>query len=223
MSFQDVFKSSFIQNVVEISVIDVILAMAFACVLGAFIFFIYKRTFQGVMYSSGFGITLIGLTMVTTLVILAVTSNVVLSLGMVGALSIVRFRAAIKEPFEIVFLFWALASGIVIGAGMFLLAAVGSIIIGLILIVFARRKIGVHPYILVVTCGDGDAEKAVLDMLKGSVASSVVKAKTVTPAGIELSIEVTLKNDDSTFVTPLFELDGVSSASLVTYNGQFAD
>ena len=150
MSFQDVFKSSFIKNVVEISVVDVLLAMAFACALGAFIFVIYKFTFQGVMYSSGFGITLIGLTMVTTLVILAVTSNVVLSLGMVGALSIVRFRAAIKEPFEIVFLFWALAVGIVIGAGMFLLAIIGSIIIGVILVVFARRKIGTHPYILVV-------------------------------------------------------------------------
>ena len=223
MTFNDVFKSSFIQNVAEISIVDVLLAMVFACVLGAFIFFIYKRTFQGVMYSSGFGITLVGLTMVTTLVILAVTSNVVLSLGMVGALSIVRFRAAIKEPFEIVFLFWALAAGIVIGAGMFLLAVIGSIIIGLILIVFARQKIGVHPYILVVACADGDAEKAVLAKLSTSVERSVVKAKTVNPAGIELSIEVTLKDGDTTFVTPLFELDGVSSASLVTYNGQFAD
>ena len=223
MSFNDIFKSSFLQNMTELSALDVILAMAFACVLGAFIYFIYKCTFQGVMYSSGFGITLIGLTMVTTLVILAVTSNVVLSLGMVGALSIVRFRAAIKEPFEIVFLFWALAGGIVIGAGMFLLAVIGSIIIGIILIVFARRKIGVHPYILVVTCGDGEAEKAVFQALDSAVARYSVKAKTVNPAGIELSIEVTLRDGDTTFVTPLFELDGVASASLVTYNGQFAD
>ena len=223
MTFKDIFKSSFLENVTEFSAVDVLLAMLFACVLGAFIFFIYKRTFQGVMYSSGFGITLIGLTMVTTLVILAVTSNVVLSLGMVGALSIVRFRAAIKEPFEIVFLFWALAVGIVIGAGMFLLAVVGSIVIGIILIVFARRRIGVHPYILVVNCEDGEAEKAVLRKLDTAVERSVVKAKTVTPAGIELSIEVTLKNGDTTFVTPLFELDGVTNASLVTYNGQFAD
>ncbi|MGM9615042.1 MAG: DUF4956 domain-containing protein [Oscillospiraceae bacterium] len=223
MTFNDVFKSSFLENVTEISFLDVLIAMAFACVLGAFIFFIYKRTFQGVMYSAGFGITLIGLTMVTTLVILAVTSNVVLSLGMVGALSIVRFRAAIKEPFEIVFLFWALAVGIVIGAGMFLLAIVGSLVIGLILILFARRKIGVHPYILVVSCEDNVAEAAVLKALQSAVASSIVKAKTVTPNGIELSIEVTLKNEDTVFVTNLFQLDGVASASLVTYNGQFAD
>ena len=223
MTFQDIFKSSFLENVTEFSAVDVLLAMAFACVLGGFIFFIYKRTFQGVMYSSGFGITLVGLTMVTTLVILAVTSNVVLSLGMVGALSIVRFRAAIKEPFEIVFLFWALAVGIVVGAGMFLLAVVGSIVIGLILILFARRKIGEHPYILVVTCEDGESEAAVMRMLGTAVARSQVKAKTVTPAGVELSIEVTLKNGDTAFVTPLFQLDGVASASLVTYNGQFAD
>lgn len=223
MTFNDVFKSSFLENVTTISFLDVLIAMAFACVLGAFIFFVYKRTFQGVMYSSGFGITLVGLTMVTTLVILAVTSNVVLSLGMVGALSIVRFRAAIKEPFEIVFLFWALAAGIVIGAGMFLLAIIGSIVIGIILILFAHRKIGVHPYILIVACEDNVAEAAVLKTLRTAVATSSVKAKTVTPNGIELTVEVTLKNDDTVFVTNLFQLDGVSSASLVTYNGQFAD
>lgn len=175
------------------------------------------------MYSSGFGITLVGLTMVTTLVILAVTSNVVLSLGMVGALSIVRFRAAIKEPFEIVFLFWALAVGIVIGAGMFLLAVVGSLIIGVILVVFARRKIGEHPYIIVLSCTDGEAEARALEALGSAVGKYVVKAKTVTAAGIEISAEVTLNGDDTAFVTALGNLEGIASASLVTYNGQFAD
>ncbi len=223
MTFNDVFKSSFLESVTEFSLGDVLLAMLFACVLGAFIYFIYRCTFQGVMYSSGFGITLVGLTMVTTLVILAVTSNIVLSLGMVGALSIVRFRAAIKEPFEIVFLFWALAVGIVIGAGMFMMAVVGSVIIGVILIVFARRRIGEHPYILVVACENGDAESAVMENLKTSAARAKVKAKTVTPNGIELSVEVTLKDDDVAFVTAIAALDGVQSASLVTYNGQFAD
>ena len=223
MTFKDVFKSSFLENVAEVSLTDVLLAMVFAVVLGAFIYFIYKKTFQGVMYSSGFGITLIGLTMVTTLVILAVTSNVVLSLGMVGALSIVRFRAAIKEPFEIVFLFWALACGIVIGAGMFLLAVLGSIVIGVILVVFARRRISEHPYILVINCEDDEAEEAVMAALSKAVAGCKVKAKTVNPAGVELSIEVTLRNNSTKFVTSLFQLDGVTNASLVSYNGQFAD
>ena len=118
MTFQDIFKSSFVENVEAISVLDMALAMLLAFGVGLFIFFIYKKTYAGVMYSSGFGVTLIALTMITTLVILAVTSNVVLSLGMVGALSIVRFRTAIKEPMDIAFLFWAIAVGIVLAAGM---------------------------------------------------------------------------------------------------------
>ena len=223
MTFQDIFKSSFLEKVTEFSAIDVLLAMAFSCLLGAFVYFIYKKTFQGVMYSAGFGITLVGLTMVTTLVILAVTSNIVLSLGMVGALSIVRFRAAIKEPFEIVFLFWALAVGIVVGAGMFLLAVVGSLIIGVILVVCARQKIGVHPYILVLSCAGSAAETAVLKALESAVEKYTVKAKTVTAAGIEISAEVVLKGNNAAFVTALAAIDGVTSASLVTYNGQFAD
>ena len=223
MSFQDIFKSSFLEEMPQVSALDILIAMVFACVLGAFIFFIYKKTFQGVMYSSGFGITLVGLTMVTTLVILAVTSNVVLSLGMVGALSIVRFRAAIKEPFEIVFLFWALACGIVIGAGMFLLAILGSLIIGIILVVFARRKIGVHPYILVLSCADAAAEADAAELLNKSIGKYTVKAKTVTAVGIELAIELKLKDNNTNFVTALSGISGVRSASLVTYNGQFAD
>ena len=122
MSFNDIFKSSFLESVTEFSVLDTLIGLAFSLVVGLFIYLIYKKTLTGILYSSGLALTLVGLTMVTTLVIMAVTSNVVLSLGMVGALSIVRFRAAIKEPVEIVFLFWALAAGIVIGAGMIPLA-----------------------------------------------------------------------------------------------------
>ena len=101
MSFSDIFKSGFLENVMAVSILDMVLAMVLAFALGLFIFFIYKKTYAGVMYSSSFGVTLVALSMITTLVILAVTSNVVLSLGMVGALSIVRFRAAIKEPLDI--------------------------------------------------------------------------------------------------------------------------
>lgn len=120
MTFQDIFKSSFLENVSSVSLLDMGLSLVLAFGLGLFIFLIYKKTFAGVagvMYSSSFGVTLVGLTMITTLVILAVTSNVVLSLGMVGALSIVRFRAAIKEPLVIAFLFWAIAVGIPGGGG----------------------------------------------------------------------------------------------------------
>ena len=161
MTFNDIFKSSFLENVSAVSLLDMILALALAFGLGMFIFLVYKKTYQGVMYSSSFGVTLIALTMITTLVILAVTSNVVLSLGMVGALSIVRFRTAIKEPLDIAFLFWSIAVGIVLAAGMIPLAVIGSVIIGVILMAFVNKKSHCNPYIVVIQCDGHDSETAV--------------------------------------------------------------
>ena len=150
MTFRDIFKSSFLDSITSVSITDMIIALVLAFALGMFIFLVYKKTFSGVMYSSSFGVTLIALTMITTVVILAVTSNVVLSLGMVGALSIVRFRAAIKEPLDIAFLFWSIAVGIVLAAGMIPLALIGSVVIGIILLLFVNRKSHTHPYIVVI-------------------------------------------------------------------------
>lgn len=130
MTFNDIFKSSFLENISSVSILDMAIALVLAFGIGMFIFLVYKKTYMGVMYSSSFGTTLVALTMITTVVILAVTSNVVLSLGMVGALSIVRFRTAIKEPLDIAFLFWSIAVGIVLAAGMIPLAVIGSVIIG---------------------------------------------------------------------------------------------
>lgn len=166
MTFNDIFKSSFLESVTGFSLSEVLLAMLFAVIVGLFIFWVYKKTFTGILYSSGFALTLIGLTLVTTLVIIAVTSNVVLSLGMVGALSIVRFRTAIKEPMEIVFLFWSIAVGIVIGAGMIPLAVLGSVIIGIILLIFANRKNVENAYILVLNCENEEAENTAAELLK---------------------------------------------------------
>ena len=165
MSFNDIFKSSFLENVSEFSILDTVLGLAAALVIGLFIFMVYKKTLTGVLYSSGFALTLVGLALVTTLVIMAVTSNVVLSLGMVGALSIVRFRTAIKEPVEIVFLFWSLAAGIVIGAGMIPLAIIGSVMIGIIMLLFGNRRIHNNPYILVLNIQDEKVEGNALTIL----------------------------------------------------------
>ena len=159
MSFQDIFKSSFLSNITAVSMFDMVLALLLAFGLGVFIYLIYKKTYAGVMYSSTFGVTLVALTMITTLVILAVTSNVVLSLGMVGALSIVRFRTAIKEPLDIAFLFWSIAAGIVLAAGMIPLAVFGSVLIGLIILFFANRKENTNPYIVVLDCNDHASEE----------------------------------------------------------------
>ncbi len=221
MTFNDVFKSSFLESVTDFSILDTLLGMACALVLGLFIFLIYKKTAAGIMYSSSFGLTLIGLSLVTSLVIMAVTSNVILSLGMVGALSIVRFRAAIKEPIEIVFLFWSLAAGIVVGAGLIPLALVGSVIIGAVIYVMASRKTHENPYMLVLNLANEDAEKAAAEEIKAAAAKYVIKAKTVTPKGIELSYEVKLKDASTAFVSRIGGISGVESAALISYNGEY--
>lgn len=221
MGFNDVFKSSFLESVTEFSVIDTVIGLLFALVLGLFILMIYKKIFAGIMYSTGFAMSLVGLTLVTTLVIMAVTSNVVLSLGMVGALSIVRFRAAIKEPMEIVFLFWSLAVGIVVGAGIIPLAVIGSIIIGVILVIFASRKQNKTPYILIVDCDNDNAEENATELIGKAVEKHIIKSKTVNASGIELTMEIRVKNDETSFVNKLNGIAGVRSATLVTFNGEY--
>ncbi|MCR4622881.1 MAG: DUF4956 domain-containing protein [Clostridiales bacterium] len=221
MSFNDIFKSSFLENVTAVSLTDMALALALSFCVGLFIYFIYKKTYSGVMFSKAFGGALLAMTMITTMVVLAVTSNVVLSLGMVGALSIVRFRTAIKEPMDIAFLFWAIAAGIVLAAGMIPLAVFGSVIIGIIMLVFCNRKVTAKPYIAVVSFTDAGAEEKVLDFLKQNTDKAVVKSKSAKKNNIELSCEVTLKNDDTSFITKLSGMEGVTSAVLVSYNGDY--
>ena len=221
MTFNDIFKSSFLENVNSISLLDMGVALVLAFLLGLFIFMIYKKTFSGVMYSSSFGVTLIALTMITTLVILAVTSNVVLSLGMVGALSIVRFRTAIKEPLDIAFLFWSIAVGIVLAAGMIPLAVIGSVVIGLMLLVFANKKSHVNPYIVVIRCADHASETNAMEFLKNQTRRCTVKSKTAQKGEVELNLEIRLKEDNTDFINDLAEMNGVYSAVLVSYNGDY--
>ena len=221
MTFKDIFKSSFLENVTSVSIFDMLIAMILAFAIGMFIFLVYKKTYQGVMYSSSFGVTLVALTMITTLVILAVTSNVVLSLGMVGALSIVRFRTAIKEPLDIAFLFWSIAVGIVLAAGIIPLAVFGSIIIGVILIVFVNKKTSLMPYIIVLSCAGHDAETKANDFIRSKVNRFVVKSKSVQKENIELNIEIRLKDDNTDFINELADMEGIKSAVLVSYNGEY--
>ena len=221
MTFNDIFKSSFLENVTSISILDMALALLLAFGVGLFIFFIYKKTYAGVMYSSSFGVTLVALTMITTLVILAVTSNVVLSLGMVGALSIVRFRTAIKEPLDIAFLFWAIAAGIVLAAGLIPLAVLGSLFIGIIILLFANRKDMTNPFIVVLDCDGQKSEEAALDFLQKHTRRCVIKSKTARKGAVELNLEVRLRNTNTDFINQLTEIDGVQSAVLVSYNGDY--
>ncbi|MBQ3028957.1 MAG: DUF4956 domain-containing protein [Lachnospiraceae bacterium] len=221
MNFEDIFKSSFLENVTSVSLLDMALALILAFGIGLFIFFVYKKTYSGVMYSASFGTTLVALTMITTVVILAVTSNVVLSLGMVGALSIVRFRTAIKEPLDIAFLFWSIAVGIVLAAGMIPLAVIGSVIIGVILLVFVNRKSHVNPYMVVLSCTNHESEVKAKEYLEKQTLRCVVKSKSAQKGAIELNMEIRLKDDNTDFINALSDMDGVTGAVLVSYNGDY--
>ena len=215
ISFSDIFKSSFLENFNSVSYFDMAVALLLSFGVGVFIFMIYRKTFKGVMYSSTFGVTLIALTMISTFVILAVTSNVVLSLGMVGALSIVRFRTAIKEPLDIAFLFWSIA------AGMIPLAVIGSGVIGLMLVVFVNKKAHTDPYIVVISCADAESEKRAGEYLAAHADRCVVKSKSVKAGRVELKMEIRLKSGDTAFINELSALNGVNSAVLVSYNGEY--
>ena len=219
MNFNDIFKSSFLENVSSISVLDMLLTLVLSFGIGLFIFLIYKKTYQGVMYSASFGTTLIALTMITSAVILAVTSNVVLSLGMVGALSIVRFRTAIKEPLDIAFLFWSIGAGIILAAGMIPLAVISSVVIGLILLFFVNKKSHTHPYMVVLNCVNHDVEIKATEFMKKYVTRCTVKSKSAVKGALEMNIEVRLKEDNTDFINILSEMPGVNSAVIVSYNG----
>ncbi len=221
MTFNDVFKSSFLEKAVDFSILDVMLAMLLSFAIGLFIFFVYKKTFAGVMYSASFGVSIMAMTMITTLIILAVTSNIVLSLGMVGALSIVRFRTAVKEPLDIAFLFWAISAGIVIGAGLIPLGIIGSVVIGIMLLVFVNKKSSDTPYIIVLNLENDRAENDSMALIKSKTKKSIIKSKTVSKSGIELTVEVRLTDMSAKLLNELLTINGVNNACLVSYNGEY--
>ncbi|MDF2674981.1 MAG: hypothetical protein K0R09_3249 [Clostridiales bacterium] len=221
-NFSDIFKSNFLEKVTSFSILDTIIALGLAFALGLFIYLVYKKTFKGVMYSSSFGVSLMAMTLITTLIIMAITSNVILSLGMVGALSIVRFRTAVKEPLDIAFLFWAISGGIVLGAGLIPLAIFGSLFIGVVMLIFVNKKSVDNPYILVVSINGDENEHRVMEYIISKIKKHVVKSKTVSAGNnIELSIEIKLKDMSTQFVNEISSIDGVSNAVLVSYNGEY--
>lgn len=216
MTFSDIFKSSFLDSSTDLSVFQISVTLILSFIIGLFIFQIYKKTYQSVVYTKSFSLSLVIMTVITSLVIMAVTSNIVLSLGMVGALSIVRFRAAIKDPMDIVFMFWAIASGIVTGAGLFLLALVGTIVIGLILYLFNLNMKNETPYILLVNFSDENDEANVLNKIKSQANKYLIKSKTVNKSEIELTIELRIKNGEMGFLNELNEIGSVCNAMLVS-------
>ncbi len=226
MNFGDIFKKGFVDQIASqggTSVVAIVLMLLLALGVGLFIFYVYKRTFSGVLYSRNFNISLVMLLLVTALIIRIMTSNVVLSLGMVGALSIVRFRTAVKEAMDTVYMFWAVAMGIVLGAGetFYLVGVIAAAGIGLVLYVMNMIKgRGSFPYLLIVR-HDFNSASEVAYALHKLPRNARLKSKTVTQNGVEITMELRLPGDNSTLVNDFLRINGVYDATLVSFQGDY--
>lgn len=222
MTFQDILKNNFLESVTQVTAIQATVSLGSALVIGMMIFLIYRSVFSGVMYSKPFNVSLVMLTILTTFVILAVTSNVVLSLGMVGALSIVRFRTAIKDPLDLVFLFWSITAGIILGAGFLALGFIGSLFIGAVLLGFDARTESEHPYVLLLRLEALESEEAAYAKIHGAFRKVKVRSKTFYPGHMEAIYEIRMKGNDIAFLEDLQSTPGVEEVSLVSFNGEYA-
>ncbi|MBR6542805.1 MAG: DUF4956 domain-containing protein [Anaerotignum sp.] len=223
VTFNDIFQTNFLESFSTFSLTDTLLSLVAAMLIGLFIYYVYQKTYSGVLYNRSFNVSLVAILMVTTLVINGVTSNVVLSLGMVGALSIVRFRTAVKDPMDLVFLFWALAEGILCGASLLPLALIGCPVLGVFLLVFANRQQKDNPYLVILRLADSELETAVVEMLKKEVKKMQLKSKTVTGgAGTELIYEIRPNDSNTAFINEISKVEGVESAVMVSYDGNYA-
>ena len=224
ITFSDIFRSSFLSRAVEsFSVVDALATVMVATVIGLMIYFVYRKTYSGVMYSRSFSISLVALSIITSLVILTVTSNVILSLGMVGALSIVRFRTAIKDPMDIVYLFWAIAVGIIVGAGMFLIALCGSLALGVIIYIMTNMRERSQPFLIIVNLENSNVDTEILEFVKKYCQKHSVKTKSIRADGVcELTIEVRIKDNDTKLINEISAIEGVENVVLLAYNGDFA-
>lgn len=222
VNFNDILKKSFTELDVfhNVTYFEVLVCMVIAIAVAMFIYFIYKHTYRGVVYSHTFNVSIVMMCLITSLIILTISSNIILSLGMVGALSIVRFRTAVKDPMDIVFMFWAIAAGIATGGGIYSVAILGSLIIGATMVVMSRVKTRHSRYILVVHYRD-EAKESLEPAIAGL--NGKIKSKTVSKGLTEINVEVGLKDDNTEFLNRITEIPGVADASLVSYSGEFAE
>ena len=227
MSFNDIFKSSFLESITEFSLLDTLIGLVFALVVGLFIFLIYQKTLTGVMYSSGLALTLVGMTMVTTLVIMAVTSNVVLSLGMVGALSIVRFRTAIKDSRDTIYIFWTVVVGICCGSGDYTVAAIGSAFIFIILLLFGRIK-NDNRMLLIIRTARVNEEKIEAVIFQYYARKANLRVKNTTEDSVEFIYELSrrvmekYKKDGQSITDAVYSVGNIEYFNLVAQNDEIS-
>ena len=221
MSVQDFIKKSILESGAfdGASLTSIALGLVTAVLMGAVIYFIYSKFYVGVIYSRSFAITLVGMTVLTAMVTLAISTNIVISLGMVGALSIVRFRTAVKDPLDLLYLFWAITTGITAGAGMYLLVVITAVVmIGMIILFYNKQQKG-RIYIAVIHyIGDEAGDNVIRAFGKMKY---FVKSKTVRKGKTEMAVEVYCKDNDMFFLDKIRDLDGVEDATLIQYNGEY--
>lgn len=217
---QDYFKRSVIESFTQTNIDKLIIGMIFSLLIALFILFIYRNTFRGVVYNHNFAVSLVVLSAISCLIISTISSNLVLSLGLVGALSLIRFRTAIKDPLDIVFLFWSISTGIACGAERFTYALVGALFIGILLMILNMFNLSSATFLLVIRA-EKDAEEEVLKHL--SNLKYKVKSKTVARGMMELTVEIKMKDNNTSFVDDISDLNGVNDAILVSYNGDYAE
>lgn len=219
-AFKDLIKNSVLEAsyVSSLNTSDIFINLFVTFFIGIFIFYIYKRTFQGVLYTQAFNVSLVMVSLVTTLIIMTISSNLILSLGMVGALSIVRFRTAVKDSMDIVYMFWAISIGIANGAGYFQISIIGSIFIACVLLVLTNYRDSTNPYLLIINYND-DAQNTIKEYTT-NLGSFKLKSKTVTADNTELTIEIRTDNDHKV-VTDIQKIQGVKDCVLVSYNGDY--
>ena len=221
MSFMDMIKNSVIEQFnTGVSMEQMVISLLAAFAMCAFILLIYHRTFRGVLFSKGFAFSLILLGMITAVIIRTISSNLALSLGMVGALSIVRFRTAVKDPVDTIFMFWAIAAGIMSGAGLYLAGAIACLMVGAlyyIVCLFSRK--GKSPYLLIVRY-DPDCHEQLKKTLR-TLPKHRIKSRTVNKHGAELTLELSLPNQEMAVLDKLSATEGVKDASMVSYESEF--
>ncbi|MCM3164212.1 DUF4956 domain-containing protein [Metabacillus litoralis] len=222
LNFNDIFKSSILEKTSSFSVVDSLIGLLVAFAVGLFIYWVYKKTFSGVIYSHTFNISLIVMSMATALIIMGISSNVLLSLGMVGALSIVRFRTPIKDPMDIVYIFWAIVAGILCGAGFIPLVIIGSILIGAVLLIFVNKIKIENPYLLIVKYNDISIENSIEHVVAESSQKHTIKSKSVMPGDdFEITYEIRVKESDLGFINNISDMESVKSAVMLSYDGNF--
>lgn len=221
MSVQDFIKKSILESGAfdGASLTNIFLSLTVAVIMGAVIYLVYSKFYVGVIYSRSFAVTLVGMTVLTAMVTLAISTNIVISLGMVGALSIVRFRTAVKDPLDLLYLFWAITTGITSGAGMYLLALVAALVMILLVACFYRKQQKGRIYILVIHYVGDEAGDNVIRAL-GKM-KYFIKSKTLRKNKTEMAVEVYCKNNDMFFLEKIRDVSGVEDATLIQYNGEY--